>query len=105
MRSTVGSPVVSFEFEFPTGLNSSLLPVFSGRIAVTSDSGEQLSVPYVGKKLRWISLTSAEYFRTLMWLHLGLAGDLKSELATLFEAPYPWSNSGTPAQGIQTKSK
>ncbi|KAI5860841.1 peptidase S8/S53 domain-containing protein [Durotheca rogersii] len=75
------SKTVQFEFQLPTGLNSSLLPVFSGRIAVASDNGEQLSVPYVG-----------------------VAADLKTELSTLFEPPYPWSVSGLSRESIQTKS-
>ncbi|KAL7621117.1 hypothetical protein AAE478_008430 [Parahypoxylon ruwenzoriense] len=73
--TTVNNPgeskTVHFEFKAPEGLDSSLLPVFSGRIAVSSNNGEQPSVPYVG-----------------------VAADLKTELSTLFEPPYPWFVSG-----------
>jgi subtilisin family serine protease len=35
-------------FEAPTGLNETQLPVYSGKILITGDNGEQLSVPYLG---------------------------------------------------------
>lgn len=42
---------ISVNFDNPDklGWNSTALPLFSGKIVVSSSIGEQLSVPYMGK--------------------------------------------------------
>lgn len=42
---------VSVSFPNPDGLgwNSSALPVYSGKVIVSGNNGEQVSVPYLGK--------------------------------------------------------
>lgn len=42
---------VSVSFPNPGGLgwNSSALPVYSGKVIVSGNNGEQVSVPYLGK--------------------------------------------------------
>ncbi|KAF4820075.1 Minor extracellular protease vpr [Colletotrichum siamense] len=43
-----GSAVVSFTATPPSGLNATLLPVYSGYITLEGSNGETLSVPYLG---------------------------------------------------------
>ena len=42
------SAEISFTAVPPTGINSTLLPVYSGYITLNSSSGENLSIPYLG---------------------------------------------------------
>ncbi|TQN68016.1 Thermostable alkaline protease, partial [Colletotrichum shisoi] len=70
------SKTVSVNFKNPDtlGWNAALLPLYSGRIIVSGDIGEELSVPYAG-----------------------LAGDLRKELTPLFRNGFPYVESGAPA--------
>jgi hypothetical protein len=40
---------INFQNPDVLGWNSSALPLYSGKVFVTGDNGEQLSVPYMGK--------------------------------------------------------
>lgn len=37
-----------FNFNLPTGLDESLLPIYSGKILISGSNGEELSIPYFG---------------------------------------------------------
>ncbi|KAL0936199.1 serine endopeptidase [Colletotrichum truncatum] len=71
---TVGpgeTKAAEFIFTAPEGLNSALLPTYSGNIAVKSSLGENLAIPY-----------------------LGLAADLQKEMHETFENGYPSGTKG-----------
>ncbi|KAK1518253.1 subtilase [Colletotrichum abscissum] len=64
------SKTVSVNFPNPDGLgwNSSALPIYSGKVIVSGNSGEQLSVPY-----------------------LGLGANLKAEISPIYRPSYPFT--------------
>ncbi|KAJ0108571.1 hypothetical protein J7T55_015005 [Diaporthe amygdali] len=64
------SKTVTVSFPNPDGLgwNSSALPVYSGKVIVSGDNGEQVSVPY-----------------------LGLAADLNAEIDPIYRPTYPFT--------------
>ncbi|KAK1997658.1 subtilase [Colletotrichum falcatum] len=70
------SKTVSVNFQNPENLgwNAAGLPLYSGRIVVSGDNGEELSVPYAG-----------------------VAADLRKELTPLFRTGFPYIQSGNPA--------
>ncbi|KAK6213860.1 subtilase [Colletotrichum tabaci] len=70
------SKTVSVNFKNPDtlGWNAAVLPLYSGRIIVSGDNGEELSVPYAG-----------------------VVGDLRKELTPLFRNGFPYVESGAPA--------
>ncbi|KAG8165902.1 hypothetical protein KVR01_004454 [Diaporthe batatas] len=65
------SKTVTVTFPNPNGLgwNASALPVYSGKVIVSGNNGEQLSVPY-----------------------LGLAADLNAEVSPINRPSYPFTN-------------
>ncbi|GJC88892.1 PII-type proteinase [Colletotrichum liriopes] len=69
------SKTVSINFKNPDtlGWNTAVLPLYSGRIIVSGDNGEELSVPYAG-----------------------VAADLRKELTPLFRNGFPYVESGAP---------
>ncbi|KAK2031954.1 subtilase [Colletotrichum zoysiae] len=69
------SKTVSINFKNPEtlGWNAAGLPLYSGRIVVSGDNGENLSVPYAG-----------------------VAADLRKELTPLFRNGFPYIQSGVP---------
>ncbi|KAI1466675.1 subtilisin-like protein [Daldinia caldariorum] len=74
---------VSIDFVNPqgSGWNSSGLPLYSGKVILSSSAGEQLSFPY-----------------------LGLGADLKAELSDVYYPGYPFLNSGPQNKDISVKS-
>lgn len=76
------SKTVSVTFQNPDilGWNAAALPIYSGKIIVSGNNGEQLSVPY-----------------------LGLGANLKREIS-IFRDYYPISTSGVAASDIKQKS-
>ncbi|OLN97165.1 Subtilisin DY [Colletotrichum chlorophyti] len=70
------SKTVSVNFKNPEtlGWNAAALPLYSGKIIVSGDNGEELSVPYAG-----------------------VAADLRKELTPLFRNGYPYLEGGEPA--------
>ncbi|KZL73062.1 subtilase [Colletotrichum tofieldiae] len=69
------SKTVSINFKNPDtlGWNTAVLPLYSGRVIVSGDNGEELSVPYAG-----------------------VAADLRKELTPLFRNGFPYVESGAP---------
>ncbi|OHW92575.1 subtilase [Colletotrichum incanum] len=69
------SKTVSINFRNPDtlGWNAAVLPLYSGRVIVSGDNGEELSVPYAG-----------------------VAADLRKELTPLFRNGFPYIESGAP---------
>ncbi|GKT40239.1 uncharacterized protein ColSpa_00420 [Colletotrichum spaethianum] len=65
---------VSFKNPDTLGWNAAVLPLYSGRIIVSGDNDEELSVPYAGA-----------------------AADLRKELTPLFRNGFPYIESGDPA--------
>lgn len=45
-----------FTFKVPEGLNTSSLPVYSGKILISGDNGEELGVPYFGEQFAYLIL-------------------------------------------------
>ncbi|KAH6693713.1 subtilase [Plectosphaerella plurivora] len=76
------SKTVSVNFENPDklGWNATALPLYSGKVIISSSLGEQLSVPY-----------------------MGLGADLKSQLDPIYRSTYPFSRSHISFQSIQDK--
>lgn len=64
---------VSFTFTAPTGLDPSLLPLYSGKLLVKSSNGDQLAVPYQG-----------------------LGFNLNGEMESIFAGKYPLLRAGFP---------
>lgn len=97
MLGDVANGPTRFGFNYPTGLKN--LPLYSGKILISSSEGEQLSVPYYGSLLmpfkRPFVLTN----------HLGLASDLKQDLKQQFPEGYPASMSTRDYIPIDQKSK
>ncbi|KAI1383391.1 subtilisin-like protein [Hypoxylon trugodes] len=77
------SRIVSVDFVNPQGLgwNASAFPVYSGKVILSSSTGEQLSFPY-----------------------LGLGADLKGELQSVYYPGYPFSKSSVYGNDIKNKS-
>ncbi|KAI1780173.1 subtilisin-like protein [Hypoxylon cercidicola] len=77
------SKTVSVDFVNPqgSGWNASGFPLYSGKVFLSSSTGEQLSFPY-----------------------LGLGADLKAELSSLYYPGYPFSTSSVSGQNIRQKS-
>ncbi|KAL0936358.1 subtilase [Colletotrichum truncatum] len=75
------SKTVSVNFKNPESLgwSATVLPLYSGKIIVAGNNGEELSVPYAG-----------------------VAGDLRKELDPLFRKGHPYLVSGEPAQTGKT---
>ncbi|KAK1964913.1 subtilase [Colletotrichum sublineola] len=75
------SKTVSINFKNPEtlGWNAAALPLYSGRIIVAGDNGEELSVPYAG-----------------------VAADVRKELTPLFRNGFPYIQSGVPAVSGKT---
>ncbi|KAK1987048.1 subtilase [Colletotrichum cereale] len=69
------SKTVSINFNNPEtlGWNAAGLPLYSGRVIISGDNGEELSVPYAG-----------------------VAADLRKELTPLFRNGFPYIQSGVP---------
>ncbi|TEA17727.1 Subtilisin DY [Colletotrichum sidae] len=69
------SKTVSVNFKNPDSLgwNAAVLPLYSGKIVVSGDNGDELSVPYAG-----------------------VASDLRKEVSPLFRKGYPYVESGVP---------
>ncbi|ETS72929.1 hypothetical protein PFICI_15321 [Pestalotiopsis fici W106-1] len=72
-----------FTFTQPQGLNSSNIPVYSGKVLVSGNNGEELGVPY-----------------------FGVGSDLKSEISHVFDYGklYPYMTSGIYNTKIDVKS-
>ncbi|KAF3058416.1 C5a peptidase [Daldinia childiae] len=72
-----------FTFTAPEGLNTSSLPVYSGKVLISGDNGEQLGVPY-----------------------FGVACDLNQTITNIWDygSNYPWLTSGVSDNRIQQKS-
>ncbi|KAF9876593.1 hypothetical protein CkaCkLH20_06001 [Colletotrichum karsti] len=72
---------LSIEFTNPESLgwNADVLPLYSGKIIVSGDNGDELSVPYAG-----------------------VAANLQAQLQPLFRNGYPYVVSGEPAQRGKT---
>ncbi|OTA98137.1 hypothetical protein M426DRAFT_259709 [Hypoxylon sp. CI-4A] len=73
-----------FTFIAPSdGLNTTSLPVYSGKVLISGDNGEELGVPY-----------------------FGVACDLNQTITNIWDygGNYPWLNSGVTDQRIQQKS-
>ncbi|KAK6587094.1 hypothetical protein PZA11_000384 [Diplocarpon coronariae] len=77
------SKTVTVDFNNPDtlGWNASVLPVYSGKVIIRGDNGEQLSIPY-----------------------LGLGANLNQEMAPIYRPTYPFSVSGQRALDITAKS-
>ncbi|KAG4433242.1 hypothetical protein IFR05_011265 [Cadophora sp. M221] len=77
------SKSVSVNFQNPDskGWNAATLPIYSGKIIISGNNGEQLSVPY-----------------------LGLAADLKKEMTPIYRKTYPFSRSSVAFIDIKEKS-
>ncbi|KAE9575263.1 Subtilisin DY [Colletotrichum fructicola] len=69
--------VIPLNFKNPesNGWDSSVLPLYSGKILISGDNGDELSVPYAG-----------------------VGADLKKEINPLFRNEFPYVVSGEPAQ-------
>ncbi|KAI0163766.1 subtilase [Pestalotiopsis sp. NC0098] len=72
-----------FTFSVPEGLNSSNIPVYSGKVLISGDNGEELGVPY-----------------------FGVGADLQSEIKHVFDygKQYPFVYSGLNNAQINVKS-
>ncbi|KAI8965200.1 subtilisin-like protein [Daldinia sp. FL1419] len=72
-----------FTFTAPEGLNTSSLPVYSGKVLISGDNGEQLGIPY-----------------------FGVACDLNQTITNIWDygGNYPWLTSGVTDNRIQQKS-
>ncbi|KAI1394404.1 subtilisin-like protein [Hypoxylon trugodes] len=72
-----------FTFTVPEGLNTSSLPVYSGKVLISGDNREELGVPY-----------------------FGVACDLNQTITNIwdFGGNYPWLTSGVSDNRIQQKS-
>ncbi|KAH7336342.1 subtilase [Rhexocercosporidium sp. MPI-PUGE-AT-0058] len=77
------SKTVTVNFQNPgsKGWNAAMLPIYSGKVLVLGSNGEQLSIPY-----------------------LGLAADLKKEMAPIYRTTYPFSKSSVAFTDISQKS-
>ena len=73
----------SVDFENPDtlGWDASALPLYSGKIVISGDNGEQYSIPY-----------------------MGLAANLERETSPIYQAGFPISESTTDAIDIKDKS-
>ncbi|KAJ9149758.1 Subtilisin-like protein [Pleurostoma richardsiae] len=76
------SKTVSINFDNPDklGWNATNLPLYSGKVVLSSSVGEQLSVPY-----------------------MGLGADLKRQLTPIYAVGYPFSKSSVYFTDIQVK--
>ncbi|OTA54818.1 subtilase [Hypoxylon sp. EC38] len=72
-----------FTFKAPEGLNASSLPVYSGKVLISGDNGEELGVPY-----------------------FGVGCDLNQTITNIWDygGNYPWLTSGVTDNRIQQKS-
>ncbi|KAI4864775.1 subtilisin-like protein [Hypoxylon rubiginosum] len=77
------SKTVSIDFVNPqgSGWNASGFPLYSGKVILSTSTGEQLSFPY-----------------------LGLGADLKAELTSVYYPGYPFSTSSVYNQNLNLKS-
>lgn len=86
----------------PEGLNSSNIPVYSGKVLISGDNGEELGVPYFGKQCQ-VPSTGVKCTNT----RIGVGADLQSEIKHVFDygKQYPFVYSGLNNAQVNVKSK
>ncbi len=97
--------ILSVSFEIPEGLNSSRMPIWSGKILIKANNGEQLSVfPYFGTSLSTLYSPKVHASEDLLIsmirfgeFYLGDGASIEHALGGLFS-----SNAGFPQCIIQT---